>query len=239
VATLKIKNESGAKIEFATPAGAVKLDAGASAELNEQQLKSTALADAMLLGKVSLTTPANPSAEQIALAKAVLPPIVTGARARLTQLKARFDQSQAELLRLRDAFNKTWKVAEASLGATKSGVSGWPTVRKAVKALILDAERESAEVTDKRDALKALQKELKDLKKEDLGQSGRSLEDWYQDRAALERAIAEATEALDSLARRQSNPLVAELESIEEHIGVIDALKADKAIGGEIPKFGP
>jgi hypothetical protein len=239
VATLKIKNESGAKIEFPTPGGAVKLDAGASADLNEKQLKSSALAEAVLLGRVSFTAAGNPSAEQTALAKAILPAIVTGANARLTQLKARFDQSQAELLRLRDAFNKTWKVAEASLGATKNGVSGWPTVRKAVKALILDAEREAPEVAEKRDALKALQKELKDLKKEDLGQSGRSLEDWYQDRVAVEQAITEATEALDNVARVRSNPLIAELDSIDERMGVIDAIKPDKAIGSEIPKFGP
>lgn len=238
MATLKIKNESGAKLELPTPGGVVSLDTDASADLNEKQLKSPAFADALLHGRLSITVGDTPSDEEIALAKAVLPPVVTGARARLTQLKSRFDQSQAELVKLRDAFNRTWKVAEASLGATKSGVAGWPGLRDAVTSLILDADEEPADIREKREALEAAQKELDTLKSEDLGETGRTLEQWYADRVAKENAVRDAAAALAKVSQEKANPLIADLTAIDARVGAIQAIKQDAAIGAEIPQFG-
>jgi hypothetical protein len=238
VATLTIKNESGANIEFATPGGVVKLDAGASAELNETQLRSGALADALYRGKLSVTPKPNPSEAQIALAKAVLPSLVSGAGARLLQLQNRFDQAQTELQKLRTAFNKTWKVADSSLGAAKSGALGWPGLRQAVKGFILDTETEPPEIEKKREALEALEQELETLKQEDLSQTGRTLEEWYADRVAKEQAIKEATAALAEVTLQKANPLVAAVDAVDARVGQISGIAPATAIGQEIPAFG-
>jgi hypothetical protein len=238
VTTLTIKNESGAKIEFATPGGAVSLDPGASAELNEKQLRSGALADALYAGKLSVTPKPNPTKEQIALARAVLPPLVTGADARLIQLRTRFDQAQAELVKLRTAFNKTWKVADSSLGAAKDSAVGWPGLRKAVKGFILDTETEDPGIEQKREALEALEEELTALKQEDLSQTGRTLEAWYADRVAKEQTVKEATEALAEVTKAKANPLVAQVDAVDARVGQISGITPATAIGEEIPAFG-
>lgn len=236
---MTVKNESAATVEFPTPGGVVKLEAGKSEDLTDKQLKSPGFADAVLAGKVSIGPVNNPGKDQTELAKAVLPPIVTGAGAKIAQLKARFDQSQNELLKLREAFNKTRKVVESNLDAAQSSVSGWPGLRKAVKTLIFDAEAESADVKQKRDALKAVEKELEDLKMEDLAVTKRTREAWFEDRLAKEQAVKDARDALAKVNKEKANPMIAEVETLDGRIEAVKAIAKHKVIGKEIPEFGP
>ena len=238
MATLTIKNESPATLEFATPGGVVKLEAGKSAELTDKQLKSPGFAEAVLAGKASIAPVNNPGKDQTDLAKAVLPAIVTGTGAKVAQLKARFDQSQKELLKLREAFNKTRKLVESNLDTAQSTVTGWPGLRKAVKNLILDTEAESPAVKEKKEALKSIEKELEDLKQEDLAATHRTLEDWFKDRLAKEQAVKEAREALAKVSQEKANPLIVEVETLDASIAAVQAIAKNKAIGKEIPEFG-
>jgi vacuolar-type H+-ATPase subunit I/STV1 len=239
VATLTIKNESGAKLEFATSGGAVKLDPGESKELSGNQLKGQGLADAILLGNASIQVAPNPGKDQVDLAKTVLPPLVTSTGARVTQLGSRFDQSQKELVKLREAFNKTWKAAESNLGAAHAATAGWANLRKAVKGLILDTEEVNEAVKERKDAVKALEQGLEKLKNENLADTpGRTLEHWYADRVAAEKALEEARAALANVRKEKSNPIVAEIETVEAGIARVQAIQKNKAIGKEIQEFG-
>ena len=238
MAKLTIKNESGTKLEIQTPGGLLKLGPGESADVTEKHLKAQALADALYAGKASIGPTANPSKEQVDLAKAVLPPLVIGAGAKLIQAKGRFDQSQKELLKLREAFNKTWKGAESNLTSAQEATTGWPSLRKAVKGLILDSDVEPDVVKEKKDALKALEAELNALKNEDLAVTHRTLEEWYLDRAAKEQQVKAAREALAKVSKEKANPLFAKIETVEANIATAQAIAKNKAIGKEIPEFG-
>jgi hypothetical protein len=239
VATLTIKNDSDAPLEFTTPGGAVSIAPGKSEDLTEKKLKSPVLADALLSGDASIVPIADPTKEgKSDLARAVLPAIVAGTGAKLAKLKTRFDQSQKELIKLRESFNKTRKQVEASLDEAQGSLSGWPGVRKAVKNLILDAEAEDPAVKEKKDALAALEAELKALKSEDLAATGRSLEDWYKDRVAKEQAVKDAAAALAKIAKEKANPLAGQLDALDVGVAGVQAIVKSKVIGKEIPEFG-
>lgn len=241
MATLTIKNESGAKLALATPAGQVELEPGAQVELSDRQLGSQDLADALYSGKVAFVIPGRPAKEQVELAKAVLPRLAAGSGTKLTQAKARFDQSQKELMHLRQAFNKTWKAAEIHLGAAKATAAGWPGLRRAIKALILDTEEEDRSVKEKKEALTALEKELEELKAlgaEDLAVQARTLDDWYKDRVVKEHAVQKARDAWEKVSKEKTNPLIAQMDALDAGAGAVRAIAKDDAIGREVPEFG-
>jgi hypothetical protein len=239
VATLSITNQTDKTMEFPTPGGAVRIEPRASKDLSEKQLKSPVLAEALRSGTAVIARPADRfTPEQRALAKAVLPAIITSTGARLTQLRTRFDQSHQELQKLREAFNKTRRIAAENLDLVKASVEGWPGLREVAATLLLEGEEEDAAVTEKKKALEDAERALEEVKNEDLAVSLRPREEWFADRVAREAAVKAAREALAKVAREKANPLVGEIETLTAGVAAVRAIAKDRAVGGEIPEIG-
>ena len=236
--TLKIKNEKGGELKIETGGDPVKLAAGAEADLSEKELKSQGFVKALEEGSVSFVNVAKPNKDQITLARAILPSLVKAAGGRIGNLKSRFEQSQKELLKQRDSFIKAWNVADANLTAAQKAVPGWPALQKAVKNLLLDTKVDDLEVTEARNAIKAIQKEIGDLKKEDLAVSGRTREVWFADRLAKEQTLKDAEAALSKVDAEKADPLAEEVATVDTAVAALAGLKKDKAIGPEIAEFG-
>jgi hypothetical protein len=236
--TLKVKNETAAELQIQTSTGPVKIAAGAQADLTENQLTSKGFADALAAGSVSFANVAKPTNEEIALARKALLPLVAATQSRAGTLKGRFDQSQKELLRLRESFNKLWKVAEAQFTQAQTSTAGWKALKNAVKNLLIDTVVEPPDVAAKKKAVADLEEDIEDLKKEDLAVSGRTREQWLADRLAKEQALKEAHAELDKVSSQKADPLIAQVASIDGAVTAIGALTKDNAIGKELPEFG-
>jgi len=238
VAKLTVKNNSGAELTLTTPDGAVKVKAAASEDLTERQLTAPSVVDALGSGKLSIVTPGDePSWDEIALAQTVLPPIVRGTATKLTQLNARFVKSQSALKELGLAFNRARGAVEANLDAAQAAVKGWPDLEKAVQVFVVATEQESAEEKKAKEELNAAQKQLDDLKDEDLTATQRTLEEWYTDRVAKEVAVQKAREAVDKIVKAGANPLVQEVKTLSVTIANLQAIVRDNAIGKPIPEL--
>lgn len=237
-ATLTIKNETGADLEIETGGVPKKLAPGATADLSAKELQSRGFAQVLDAGKVSFVKVQKPGQDEIDLARKVLPAMVVSTRERMAKFKSSFEQSQKELLQLRESFNKAWKVAEASLGAAQSALAGWPALNKAVRNLLLDTMTEDPEVTAKKDAVKALEERIAALKKEEPATTGRTLEQWYADRVVREQELKEAQDALAKVSDAKADRLAADVDALDANVTALTALTKDKAIGKPLAEFG-
>ena len=238
MATLTVKNNTGEDLAFKTPAGVVKVKAGATSDLTDKQLSAPVLVDAVASGQISFLPPADePNWDEIVLARSVLPPIVRGTASKLTQLTTRFEKSRSDLVRLREAFNSARSVVAAQLDAAKAAVKGWPELEKAVQAFIVATEQENAEEKKAKEELKAAEKKLDELKEEDLQTSHRTLEQWYTDRVAQETAVREAREAERTIRKTHENPLVPEVRLLTLAVANLQAIVKEGVIGPEIPEL--
>lgn len=241
MATLKIKNVTGAELEIEPGGAPVKLAAGAEADLSDKELMSKGFVKVVEAGSVSFVNVVNPSQDQIELARKVLPSLVATMRDRIGNYKGRFEQSQRELLKLRESFNKAWKIAEAHLAVAQTSTSGWPAVKQAVKSFLLDTKPEDPSVTEKKADIAAITEAIDNLKNEVLEPqepSGRSREEWFADRVAKEQALKEAQAELANMSAQKADPLATEVASVDGTVVALATLTADKAIGKEIAEFG-
>lgn len=236
--TLKVKNETGAELEIPTVSGPVKIAAGANADLDEKQLASKGFSDAVHAGSVSFVNVVAPTPEEVALAKKILPPLVTAMGERIGNVKGRFEKSQAEILKMRTSYNKSWKVAESQFTVAQASTTGWPAVKKAVKNLLFDTAAEDPDVTAKKEEIKDLEDEIDKLNNEDLSVSGRTLQQWFEDRNAKEQALVKAKDDLAKLTAKATDPLATPVASIDGAVTALTALTKAKALGTEIPEFG-
>jgi hypothetical protein len=236
--TLRVKNESGAELEIQTGGAPVTIAAGAETDLTEKQLASKGLSEAVHAGTVSFVHIAAPTQEQVALARKILPALVSSLGERIGNVKGRFEKSQGELLKMRNSFNKSWKVAESQFNVAQASTAGWNNVRKAVKNLLFDTATEPPDVTAKKEDIKELEDAITELNKEDLSVSGRSLDDWFKDRNAKEQALAIAKDDLNKMIGQTSDPLATPVASIDGAVTALSGLTKAKAIGAEIPEFG-
>ncbi len=236
--TLKVKNESGAELEIQTGGAPVKIAAGAEADLTEKQLASKGFSEAVQAGTVSFVNIANPTQEQVDLARKILPALVSSLGERISNVKSRFEKSQGELLKMRTSFNKSWKVAESQFTVAQASTAGWANVRKAVKNLLFDTATEDPEVAAKKQEIKELEDDIAELNQEDLAVSGRTLDDWFKDRNGKELALAKAKDDLSKLNVQASDPLQTPVASIDGAVTALGGLTKAKAIGAEIPEFG-
>lgn len=236
--TLRVKNESGAELEIQTGGAPVKIAAGAEAELTEKQLASKGFSEAVQAGAVSFVNIATPTQEQVELARKILPALVSSIGDRIGNVKGRFEKSQGELLKMRDSFNKSWKVAESQFTVAQASTAGWAAVRKAVKNLLFDTATEDPAVTAKKQEIKDLEDDIVELNNEDLAVSGRTLQEWFTDRNAKEQALTKAKDDLNKLNAQTSDPLATPVASIDGAVTALTGLTKAKAIGAEIPEFG-
>jgi hypothetical protein len=236
--TLTIKNETGEELIIETGGAPVKIPAGGSAKLSDKELNSRAFAAALEAGKISFANVPNPGPDEIDLARKVLPPLVASMRDRLGKFKNQFEQSQKDLLRQRDSFNKTWNVAETRLGAVQSAPAGWAALKQAVKNLLLDTNTEDPAVTNQKKAIKKLEDVIGKLRNEDLAQTNRSREEWYAERIAKEQELKQAQNELAKLSAEKADPLAADVATLDATVTAVAALKKDKAIGKPIAEFG-
>lgn len=236
--TLRIKNETGAELEIQTGGAPVKIAAGAQTDLTEKQLASKGFSEAVHAGSVSFVNIAAPTQEQIELGRKILPALVSSMGERIGNVKGRFEKSQGELFKMRASYNKSWKVAESQFTVAQTSTAGWPTVRKAVKNLLLDTVAEDPAVTAKKQEIKSLEDDIADLNKEDLAVSGRTLEQWFADRYTKEQALIKAKDDLAKLTSKNTDPLTIPVASIDGAVTALSALTKGKAIGAEIPEFG-
>ena len=139
---------------------------------------------------------------------------------------------------MRASYNKSWKVAESQFTVAQASAASWPTVRKAVKNLLLDTATEDPAVAAKRQEIKSLEDDIADLNKEDLTVSGRTLEQWFADRYVKEQALVKAKDDLAKLTAKNTDPLTSPVASIDGAVTALSALTKGKAIGTEIPEFG-
>ncbi|HYP07853.1 MAG TPA: hypothetical protein VER03_16590 [Bryobacteraceae bacterium] len=238
MATLNVKNNSAADVEFETPTGPVKIEANKDKNLGEKELTSKGFAKALDGGSLSFAQVQNPSGDVVELARRILPPLIASMRDRITNQRGRFEAVQKDLLKLRESFNKSWKVAEAQLAASQGSIAGWPAVRNAAKNLLIDTKVEDAEVTQKKQAVTDIEAEIAVLNSEDLAQSGRTLDQWFADRYAKEQALTQAKDELAKVNVQKSDPLATDVASVDGAVTALGALTKAKAIGAEIPEFG-
>lgn len=238
--TLKIKNTTAGPLTIKTggAGGDIELAAGEEAPLTAAQLSSKGFAAALEAGSVSFVPVATPSQEEIALAEAVLPPLVMGMRDRVRNLKDRFDRSQKDLLERRKAYNTAWKTAAAYLVQAKAAVPGWPALQAGAKNLLLDTVAESPEIAAAKAEVESLEDEIDTLNNEDLAATGRTLQQWFQDRQAKEVQLLEARKLLEGLNAQAAHPLVPVVAEVAGAATAINALTQNAVIGQEIPEFG-
>lgn len=238
MAKLTIRNDSANKLKIDTGAGLVEVDAGAQAELTEPQLLSSGFTKVLDAGAVSFAAVAQPTAEQSATARKVLAPRIAAAADRASKSSKQFTQAQANLLKLRDGFNKAWKAASASLDAAQKSNPGWKAVKDAAQNLVFAAVQDSAEVTAAKSKVTLAQQAVDDLKGEDLAQTNKPLEQWYTERVAADEALAKAQADLAALVAKAADPLIARVDSTGQTVADLAALNKDQAIGKELPAFG-
>jgi hypothetical protein len=247
---LAVKNETGGELEIRSGGAApIRIAPGATKDLDAGLLKSQAVTDLLHGRKISLQPPYLPAhptkeqeqtfAEQMKLAREVLAPMVTTLGAQILNHRNRYVQSQRELVRLRDAYNKSWIAAEAGLAAAKAAAESWGAVHKAITTVLIDTTPEPKEVTEKREAVEKLQQELADMAKDPVAAA--DLDAWFERRLAKQKELAAAKAELDALAKQKSDPLVAEMNTVSKHSDTVTDLakKKDKAIGKELPELAP
>jgi hypothetical protein len=239
--TLKVKNTSSSALELdaAAGGGTVTVPPGGQEDLTEKQLKGKRFLAALEAGSITFTKVNKPSAEQISLASAVFPAMVSGIRDRMERGKNRFAQSQADLIQRQKAYNTAWNVSAANLTGAKSAVAGWPALESAVKNFLLDTAGESQEIADAKAAVKAIEDEIDALNKEDLAATNRTLAEWFADRSAKEQELAAARAAVEALEVQAGHPLAPTVESGSAVADALSQITQDQAIGKEIPGIGP
>jgi hypothetical protein len=236
--TLTIRNETGAALEIQTGGAPVKIAAAAAADLTEKQLASKGFSEAVHAGSVSFVNIKAPTKEQVDLAEKILPALVSSMGERIGNVKSRFEKSQGGLLKMRTSYNKSWQVSKSQFGAAQAATAGWPAVKNAVQNLLFDTATEAPEVTAKKGEIKEIEDAIVELNNEDLSVSGRTLEQWFADRYAMEVALTKATDDLVKLLANSSDPLATTVASINGSVTALKALTAANAIGSEIPEFG-
>lgn len=247
---LTVKNETGAEIEIRSGGAApIRIPPGATKDLDVGLLKSQAVADLLHGKKISLqppNLPAHPTkeqeqavAEQLKLAREVLAPMVTTLGAQILNHRNRYVDSQKELMRLRDAYNKTWTAAEASLAGAKAAAESWGAVQKSIATVIIDATPEAREVTEKREVVEKLDQELKDMAKDNVAAA--DLDAWFERRLARKKELETAKAELEALEKKKGDPLVAEMNAVARNSDSVAALakSKDKSIGNELPELAP
>lgn len=232
--TLTIKNKSGKEIKLDLgDRSPTDLAVDSVKNLIESELKSPGFAKALLdEGTISFVSPKDKAKldnDQLKLAETILTALAKRARAQYATLKGRFEQSKAELTRLRQSYNKTWDQAKKHLDAIQAGTRGWAAFEEAVSGMVLTGETDTA-VKEAEDKLEALKKSLVDLqgkKKEDIS----DLERWFSDRVKLEQKIENAETALATVSKEKANPLESEIREIGVTVKELRALKEKNQIG--------
>jgi hypothetical protein len=236
--TLKIRNETGSQLQIETGGIPVILDDGEEADLSEQQLKSLGFSKAAEAGQVSFVVVGTPSAEQIALARLILPNLVKSLGSQVSTLKGRFEKTQKDLLNLSVGYNKTWKTAETDLMLAQASAPGWPNVKDAVQALLFDTAAADPDVVAKQAEVDAIVAAIDALNNEDLTVTGRTLEQWFVDRLEQEQLLTTAQSELAELETTTADPLVAEVNAVDANVTAVTALVKAYEIGVEIAPFG-
>jgi hypothetical protein len=177
------------------------------------------------------------SPDQVKLARELLAPMVTTTGAQMINYKGRYEQARQEMVRLRDAYNKAWKTAETSLAAAEAAAQSWDPLQKAVKGMVIEKSPESDEIVEKKATVTRLTEELAEMKKKDVPAA--NLDVWFALRAAKEKELKEAQDALDKAVQVKGDPLVTEVRTVAATSESVIAIakNRNKAIGKEIPEL--
>ncbi len=233
MATLRLKNESRAALKV----GGTRIAPASEADVADRDLKTPDFAGALRAGSVSVVAVPNPAEDQIRLAREVLPGVLTASIQHLAASRSRFEQSQAALFRLRDAYNKGRAEAEARLTAAKDAAPGWKGVRDAVQHFLLDTKSESEGLKAARARLSRAEDRIEKLVNEDLDETDRTREAWFADRATAEKEREAAQAEVRKLEEQAetADPTIRQIDVLEEAAEAVAAFDKDSAIGKEIP----
>ncbi len=238
-AKLKVRNKTAEEITLQFPTGPRKIAASGVAEFSDAELRSPAFTRAHDAGTVAFAKMDDPSPEVITLGRSVLPPLVAAATTRLADLRGRYGQARAELLKLREAYNRTRRTAETNLDAGKLAADQTAELRNALTSLVLDTQTDHPDVVARKAELKIAAQAVETLKNEDLAVTGRTREVWYLERLAREQELQDANTALAKLTETRTDPLVQALArqaaTLATDSAGLKVIKKDQALGAEIP----
>jgi len=221
--TLKVKNESKMPLKIDTGGAPIEIAPGAERELTANELKSASFAKALEDGWVSFVKVDQPTEEQIKLARLVLPDLVSAAGDRLAAVKGRFEQSQKELLKLREGYNKAWGLAETYLAGAKSTMPGWPHLKSAAENYLLHAAVEDPKVKELKQTIQDLAEQVAALKQQK-PDTPEALEAWFKNRANTEEQLKQAEAELAKMSKAAADPVAAKVIAIDQAASAIGSV---------------
>lgn len=235
MATLNVKNvdpNNPVTIESDDGSESVEIAADGQEELGLVLLRSKSFAEKMRQGGLDFVKTQNPGKERYLLARQVMPRLLRALGGDAVELHQRL-QSQIRSLESKGRlYNRNWDRADAELQQAKAAKASASHLFKSVD-YFLKAKPEQ-------DAVDTIQGELEVLQAEDLQQTGKPFEQWFEEFESkkLELEIAERRlAAAEQTYITAHASLKAALEDASKDFEKVD--NGTLGIGNKIPALNP
>ncbi len=128
------------------------------------------------------------------------------------------------LAKQRDAYNQLWSFTEAKIKEAENAAEAADCLFEGLSILALHTQPEESKVAQ-------IEEEIQTLENEDLGQTNRPLDEWYQARQAKEKELEKAQAQLETAREHYVAPFERLLESLEQAVNAFQTADHKSNIG--------
>lgn len=230
--TLRIKNVDANPVDIEPDGGdtaPVTVAPNADADLGGQLLSSKSFRALMAEGKVRFIETPNPTPAQFHLARAVLPRLLRRVGGPIVSLADLLETAKESLDAKRSDYNQRHGAAKSVFQESQDTAQSADHLFRGANHF-LNTKLEEATVAQ-------VEAEIAVLESEDLGISGRTLQEWFADRDARQAELEAAQAALATASERIVAPLAGLLQEVKNAATTFAAVDPNTDIGAPLPPF--